>query len=178
MNITFGIPHMETLQDLQQIAKKHDMEIMFGFNNHSENDLNEELMVRCGVSADIAEELGEQVDCMLKNANFDSSSVWFELYEKKTDKRNVMTFAEENQYFELDYFDLDSVSTQLSDFIERSKNDYSNCFYFRENPTIVRGFGNARKIKDYRVYRPGMALKYFADLVCDYLGEPRIERVY
>lgn len=28
------------------------------------------------------------------------------------------------------------------------------------------------------VYREGMALKFFGDLVCDYLGEERIVRTY
>lgn len=32
-------------------------------------------------------------------------------------------------------------------------------------------------VKSSTTYRSGMALKYFGDYVCDYLGEPRIERV-
>lgn len=32
-------------------------------------------------------------------------------------------------------------------------------------------------VKSSTTYRSGMALKYFANLVCDYLDEPRIERV-
>ena len=39
------------------------------------------------------------------------------------------------------------------------------------------GFGNDECVEDFRCYRNGMALKFFGDLVCDYLGEPRIDRV-
>lgn len=53
-------------------------------------------------------------------------------------------------------------------------------FYENHLKTIadIYGFGNDNRIKDFRCYRPGMALKYFGDLVCDYLGEERICRVY
>jgi len=49
---------------------------------------------------------------------------------------------------------------------------------FSDSPTIINGFGNETKVVDYRVYREGMALKFFGDLVCDYLEEPRIVESY
>ena len=41
--------------------------------------------------------------------------------------------------------------------------------------TTIKGFDG---LEHPSVYREGMALKFFGDLVCDYLGEERIVRVY
>lgn len=49
---------------------------------------------------------------------------------------------------------------------------------FSSDATYIYGFGNKEPVKNHLVYRNGMALKYFGDYVCDYLGEPRIERTY
>ena len=49
--------------------------------------------------------------------------------------------------------------------------------------TLYRSFGET-KVTGFpgqerpNVYREGMALKFFGDLVCDYLGEERIVRTY
>lgn len=47
--------------------------------------------------------------------------------------------------------------------------------YCRLGETEVTGFPNQERPN---VYREGMALKFFGDLVCDYLGEERIARTY
>lgn len=192
MNITFGSTELQTLNELQEIAKKHNMGIHMGYRSDSGFG---------GYSIMCVVEVNEKViKCIKDNehlcaeAIFSSSSVWFELFDRENRDYHTMTYAEE----ELN-FDIEGVSemiescktteekTAMREFIDEWS---SYEFEFGEegadsahiviaaSPTIITGFGEKDLVKDYRVYRSGMALKYFGDLVCDFLGEPRIERVY
>ena len=92
-----------------------------------------------------------------------------------------MSYVQENLYFDIKDICFSEISDKFSEFLfEDCTENYCDNFYasFNNAPTIIRGFGNENKIVDGRVYRSGMAVKYFGDLVCDYFGEPRIERTY
>ena len=63
-------------------------------------------------------------------------------------------------------------NTLTDEYIDKDEQYWS----YETTDTVVRGFDG---VSTYiNVYREGMALKFFGDLVCDYLGEPRIIRTY
>jgi len=66
---------------------------------------------------------------------------------------------------------------EFKDWMNQNVTEY-NYIEYENNPTLIQGFGNKESIRDYRVYRPGMALHFFTELVCKYLNEPTIENVY
>ena len=99
-----------------------------------------------------------------------------------------MTYIESSTYFlverlsEFDFrFDEDTPSDELIEWLQLHDHLWGTEVYTiheSHNPTIIHGFGNEKRIEDFRCYRSGMAVKFFGDLVCDYLGEPRVNRVY
>lgn len=79
-----------------------------------------------------------------------------------------------------DIDDDNPLSKETEEFLE--DNDYESSddggkrlLYVSFSETKIKGFD---KQEHPSVYREGMALKFFGDLVCDYLGEERIVRVY
>lgn len=66
----------------------------------------------------------------------------------------------------------------LIKFIEDNHGDGWNGVTFNTAPTEISGFGNKELITDGRCYREGMALHFFAELVCNYLNEPMIYNTY
>ena len=179
MNISFYSAHMDTLCELKQMAEKHNCKIIFGFDASASEDIDEDILLECGFSEDMQEYLDQ---CFLEDKLSKYSKVWFELYDANNNTHNVLTYM--NNYcsfcLEVDKYDCDE------EFINFLENHYdvgeccSGQYYcnFDNKPTIIDGFNNKEKIKDFRVYRPEMALKYFSDLVCEYLGEEKIMRTY
>ena len=111
-----------------------------------------------------------------------NDSFWFELYDKEKDKSHTMSYCECDCGFKIETdFDYEE-NELLENFIDEHRSEYCDCgenlFRFENAPTIIYGFGYDGRHIDGRCYREGMALKFFGDLVCDYLNEPRIERVY
>ena len=180
MQVVFGKSHMDTLTELYEIAKKHGGSITFGTDSDISTDLDEEVLKENGFTDELIAELKVQE---LKEVMSTCDRVWFELVIGR--EYHTLTYRQDSTYFywERDnsgYFYREEPTEELIKLCEE-KDDlgyadrYSVDLYYQ--PTIIYGFG-AEPVKDFRVYRSGMALKFFADLVCDYLGEPRIDRVY
>jgi len=75
--------------------------------------------------------------------------------------------------------DLDAIENidKLIKLIDDNQGDWQGVS-FGDSPTLIDGFGNPERITDHRVYRDGMALAYFTELVCEYLNEPMIHNTY
>ena len=188
MNIDFGSSHMETLADLIKIAEKHNCTITFGVTTHGDRDIDEDVLKKNGFTAELLKELKDKLEVKDAASTFDT--VWFQLYETNTKTYHTMAYIENSTYAVIekesensflfrddDEAPSDELIAKLEEFDELLEiGVYTiNQSY---NPTIIHGFGNKEKVEDFRVYRPGMALKFFGDLVCDYLKEPRIQRCY
>lgn len=186
MNVDFCTPHMETLADLMEIAKKHNCKISFGFLSSSEQEIDEDIIKKHGFTDELFEEMKDKMEIQDSASSFDK--LWFELYDENTKSYNTMVYIESSTYFrvkrigEFDFrFDDETPSDELIAVLEEHDELWDTDEYTineHHNPTIIRGFGNKERVEDYRVYRSGMALKFFGDLVCDYLNEPRIKRCY
>ena len=189
MNINFTSAHLETLCELKVIAEKHDCKIDFGVQtvNYDEvhDELDLEMLMHFGFTYSDIMYINDHM-----RINYHSESteaVWFELRESKGDKTNIhqMYYGVNTINLSIDRNNLGLYSqpdneSVLEKLDEHSLN-YDNYDYVISesyDKTLICGFGNDKDIEDNRVYRFDIALKYFADLVCDYLGEPRIERVY
>lgn len=187
MNVDFGQSHMETLADLMKLAEKHNCRIRFGFYTNSEQEIDEDIVKSIGLTDELMEELRDKMTIKYSASHFDK--IWFELYDMRFENYNTMAYIESGTYFAVDrldedefYFDEeDKPSEELIEWLEERDEMWGMDEYTineSNNPTIIHGFGNKERIEDYRCYRSGMALAYFSDLVCDYLKEPRIHRVY
>lgn len=186
MNIDFCNSHMETLADLMKIAEKHNCAITFGITSHSDRDIDEDVLKKNGFTSELLEELKCKMTVKDSVSSYDNA--WFQLYEKNTKTYHTMAYIENSAYVivekldELEFrFDDEEPSDELIATLEKLDEMLEIGVYTineHYNPTIIHGFGNKEKVEDYRVYRPGMALKFFGDLVCDYLKEPRIKRCY
>lgn len=189
MNINFTSTHLETLCELKAIAEKHNCKINFGVQTIDYNEVYGELdleMLRHFGFTD--SDIMYINDYMRINHHSELvETVWFELIEKKADKTSIhqMSYGVNTIDLLIDRNNLGLYSQpdneSVIEKLEEHSLDYDNHDYVISescDKTWVHGFGNDKDIEDNRVYRFDMALKYFADLVCDYLGEPRIERVY
>lgn len=176
MNLSFGITEIQTLNDLQVIAEKHSMKIHFGFNNSTERHIDFDILEKQQVDGSVIDILKNEDYITINNEITTCDKLWFELYEIKNDKSHTMAYLDNDLHFDIDYghWSIESECQQALDDFTGGENYYS-CNY---SPTIINGFGNKETVTDFRVYRSGMALKFFDDLVCDFLGEPRIEKVY
>ena len=182
MNINFATPHMETLSDLMKLAEKHNCKITFGFASSPEQEIDEDILKKNGFTEELIEEMKEKMTIEDAVSSFDK--LWFELYDKNNKTHNSLVYIESGTHFTLpkyNYYQIHGVSEELENLLDEHDEFYrADEYVIHEchNPTIIHGFGNKEKIEDFRVYRSGMALKFFGDLVCDYLKEPRIDRCY
>lgn len=183
MNIEFYSSHVETLADLIKIAEKHNCTITFGVMPSHERDIDESILMRTGFTKELITELNEKL--IIENADSSADKVWFELYNKNDKTRHSMVYIETSTYFiarrqEIEFDDEVPSDELIAKLEEHDQMMEIEAYTIHEyyNPTIIHGFGNKERVDDFRVYRSGMALKFFGDLVCDYLNEPRINRVY
>lgn len=183
MNIEFTSAHMQTLIELKTIAEKHGCRITFGVNQ-SYDFVGYEKFI--DYREDILSELND-LGCFDSDAEQGGSATfWFQLYDpnSKTFKYNILQYEEGWQTTEYEFNwgeDDNSISEEAANFLRdnivdwRDYDDEKKLLYTSYANTEVIGFdGQTRP----NVYREGMALKFFGDLVCDYLGEERIQRVY
>lgn len=178
MNILFTTTHMQTLKDLMEIAEKHNCKIRFNVgNNHSDdpNDMNFDY------KWDIPQSVFNYIKDNKAFLSFftECGGVTFELIEcdekGERTKTNYMTYAESSFWF---YVNEDELPLELDKNFEEWYNhsDYGKWYGESTNKVFISGF---KGVENYSAYRPEMALKFFGDMVCDYLSEPRIEgRVY
>lgn len=180
MNLNFSTAHMQTLCELKELAEKHNCYISFGTRNSSGPALSNLVLVKNGFTPDEIARLDE----LEKNEeHFDDCCVWFELYDRNKLQENILTYYEMRTSFyydqELQFFGTNRKGRrtlrqklQESEYAEGHFASYCTSF------TQIRNFEEKGVKENHIVYRPDMALKFFGDYVCDYLGEPRIKRVY
>lgn len=183
MNIDFCSSHMDTLADLKAIAEKHNCKIIFGFTSDYEQDIDQELLLK----KEFTQEFIDEMNCLMEITHSASTfhKVWFELFDKNANTYNTMAYMERSTFFTVKkepiYSHDEQPSDKLIELLDKRDEMWDNDEYTineSDSPTVIYGFGNTERVEDYRCYRSGMALKFFGDLVCDYLKEPRIHRVY
>lgn len=180
MDIHFNSEHLATLKDLQEIALKHNCVINFGIRSSTHTDFDDcSDLIQSNVPKKVLKAI-EDGNVDLREVNGTCSTLWFELYDKETKKYNTLSYTEDTVSFVAE--DMYSVYDEKPEVVEEwlSSGGYedSDYYYYTHCPTIIHGFGYKSEHKDFRVYRSGMALKFFSDLVCKYLKEPMIERTY
>lgn len=188
MNTIFSSIHLETLVNLQALAKKHDCKISFGCRSDTDKQVNNEVLRENGASEEIIEKIFNNwaYDISINNIQSTNEQIWFQLYDPNGEKHyNVMTYNENRTYFEVefDYNFEEENNKDLVEWLEEHSVDWNDdrdkyIICLDDNSTTISGFGYEEEHKDYRVYREGMALHYFTELVCNYLNEPIIKRTY
>lgn len=176
MNIFLSSVHINTLCKLKELAEKHNCRINFGVNHNSGTEIDWDLLEeKTNLTDEIREELNK-VFCFT-NCYFDNTNYWFELYDKNNMTYNTLSFIEAQTSFTYDDCCLiDHEETEK--WIEENMNDdYDHFFSCSNGETKINGFKGV-KTDDVFVYREGMTLKFFGDLVCEYLDEERISEVY
>lgn len=200
MTITFGDTHIDTLIKLKELAAKHGMMIRFGTESSFEIDedvtLLDEVLNFKKHELDYLDD--NSFEIIKGDVQHKFNKIWFELYEPRQNenkpKHHTMSYTQEEvfclleddwkEYIErdIDMLKLEEneegakiVEGVLEKFEDNAEEDYLTA---STSPTIIFGFGKEEKREDYRVYRSGMALHYFMELVCDYLGEPHILNTY
>lgn len=177
MDVDFYDAHLDTLVELKTIAERHNAKIRFGFQNSGNTDFNADILCEKGFTETLCDELTEKAET--RDVSYDESAVWFELYEKESDTYSSLRYSESSLSFYAEFCAyIDEPSDELEAALEGIRSEYDDDWYhIFDIKTVMYGFGKER-IEDNRVYRSGMALKFFADLVCDYFNEARIERNY
>lgn len=175
MNINFYESHIKTICELQVLAEKHKCSIRIGTHNRTQHPDDFEI-------DDELEKIDESIKILSKNnitinrGVHDEYSIWFELADKKGDRTtyNSLTYTSHNGFIEFEEEEVELLPESIKDdfYVEYG----GNTIYFDYHKTEVRGFKNV--MYKPNVYRSGIALREFSYLVCDYLGEPRIERNY
>lgn len=188
MNFDFYNSHIETLCDLQALAKKHNCKLAFGTRNNSFDDEIDESFLKeyLDCPEDIAKEICEKCDFIEVRGNYTNS--FFELYDKEKGKYNTLTYFTLSGAFKIVTYEGISCQNNLSgktkDWLaDNSMNgewgyDDLDDFYMHIDATKeeVHGFEGIKK--EGHIYRPGIMLAVFTQLVCDYLKEERIVRTY
>lgn len=184
MNIYFSSTHLQTLCDLKALAERHGCSINFGVNVFDNFTGYEKFT---DYSESIIEELREQGYFWTDTEKGSATGFWFQLYDPNNEKcrYHLLTYFSGWQAVEYelndDVDDDNPLSKEAEEFLEDNTYDCWDCYgakrllYASFANTEIRGFEGQEHPS---VYREGMALKFFGDLVCDYLGEERIVRTY
>jgi len=176
--LSFTTAHVNTLSELNSIAKKHNCTIRLyvGDSNSIEiEDIIDTFKERYDLSTTAAEELDFNYE--IQNPQLHLSSACFELAERTENGTNYhqLSYIEGYVCCELSESCGYDISDELQNWFDNYWEDPDSGFIYKSfSYTKVTGFNGATA----DVYREGMALKFFGDLVCDYLSEPRIVRVY
>lgn len=184
MNFEFYTEHIKTICDLQKLAEKHDCKLSFGINSDSvDRDIDVEFLkdyLHC--PPDVAEELCDRG--YFDNLNGYYTNSFFELYDKKKDKYNILKYFTISASFDIVPWEENDLSQKALDWLmENSMNDEWNLdtrdgYRMVANTSKESVYGFEDIEKEGHIYREGIMLAVFTQLVCDYLGEERIIRVY
>lgn len=183
MNVKFTETHLDTLCELKALAEKHNCSICFGVYNSSGFISYEKFI---GYSENIIEELQNRGVFYTDTEQGSLTDFWFELFDPNNAKRHYHSLSYLSGWQAIEYEPDDDIdddnplSKETEEFLEDNDNESSDDYekkllYVSFSETKIKGFD---KQDHPSVYREGMALKFFGDLVCDYLGEERIVRVY
>lgn len=181
--------HIDTICQLKEIAAKHNCKIAIyveDHNAHSSDDaissILEHIMESDHLSQEDIDSLTANYD--FTNAHYTHDIVCFELIEPSGKETpfdrftyHQMIYRQFNLGMECEYHE--SWDTELSEEAEKwADNNVDYDYFYKEyDQTDIKGFPGVDTSKTH-VYREGMAVKFFGDLVCDYLGEPRIIKTY
>lgn len=182
MNVHFTSTHINTICELNEIAKKHNCKLYI--STMSKNNVIDEPLLDIfeflkDNDSGFTDEIGEEIrnHFSICDAFFSHDYVCFELLEG--DKSHSLTYHEYEMGFSFDESLHNIYFNPLSDEAQEWIDNASLEDYFHENfdDTTINGFDGV-DTKNIYAYREGIALKIFGDLVCEYLNEPKIERVY
>lgn len=185
MNVEFTSAHIETLCELKALAEKHGCRITFGVDSWTGVDPEFEEFV--DYTAEIHNELNDKGE--LSNGIIDMTKFWFQLYDPKNEERHYhyLEYSEGEQKIDYEHLShFEELSEEAENFIKENQAEWDVratpsiyddkiVLFARLGGTVIKGFDG---LNHPNVYREGMALKFFGDLVCDYLGEERIVRSY
>ena len=181
MNIEFKNAHMETLCELKVLAEKHGCRITFGVDSWS--GVDPEFEQFDGYTSEVHEELNDKGT--FSNGVIDMTKFWFQLQDPNNTERqyHYLEYSEGEQAITYEPYAFEEFSEKAEEFISASRADWDDngvidervVLFARLGGTTIKGFDG---LEHPSVYREGMALKFFGDLVCDYLGEERIARTY
>lgn len=172
MNIRINPVHINTLFKLKELAEKHNCVIYCGVNNFTDKDVDWTILEKSYENKNITKELSE---LYLENECSVSTSYYYTLYDKNNNTYHSLTYTEAEVSFRYDD-DIWYIDKEALEWLKENS-PCSNIMIYSTNYQTIQGFNNVDKKKIY-VYREGMLIKFFGDLVCDYLGEERIQEVY
>ena len=182
---TFTSAHVNTLCKLKGLADKHNCKIAFGTNVSCDDEVDYDLIEyiqkktkdECKLTKKIAEDLREYAKLYRELTN--CTSFWFELYDNNTGKHHILDYSCSHIHFGLSNLEECDISKKTLEWVQTNSLGWYDTYWFEFNydETKLRGWDGINT-KDCNVYREGMTLKFFGDLVCDYFGEPRIKEVY
>lgn len=196
MDVSFGTVDIDVLNKVCEIAKEHDCNVYFGAYSTLKTNVSDVMDICSDTIDERITKYIAQCD-LLESLAGTKSRFWFQLYEKKTGAYNILTYLEENYELVFNQYEIDYTTDCEYSYTERSEEYIKFCewltdtmpswetilrvqgelkVYIEDRNTVITGFDTLDKSK-YNVYRPGITLKVFADLVCDYLGEERIKIV-
>ena len=181
MNIEFTNAHMETLMQLKALVEKHGCRITFGVDSWT--GIDPEFEEFNGYTDEIYGELTDKGT--FSNGVIDMTKFWFQFHDPNNKERqyHYLEYSEGEQAITYKLISLEELSEKAECFIEENRVEWDDIstlddgvvLFKRLGGTIIKGFDG---LAHPNVYREGMALKFFGDLVCDYLGEKRINRTY
>lgn len=181
MNIAFTNAHMETLSELKALAEKHNCRITFGVDSWT--GVDPEFEKFSNYTSEIYDELYDKGS--FSNGVMDITKFWFQFYDPNNKDRqyHYLEYSEGEQTITYEQLSFEELSEEAENFIEENRADWYDdspiddevVLFTRIGETTIRGFDG---LEHPSVYREGIALKFFGDLVCDYLGEERIVRTY
>lgn len=180
MNIYFTTTHLQTLCDLKALAEKHGCSISFGVDSWT--GVDPEFEEFADYTSKIHKELNDKGS--FSNGVIDMTKFWFQFHDPNNKDRqyHYLEYSEGEQTITYEPDAYVELSEEAEDFIEENKVEWDTSSIY--DKSILFGRLGGTEIKGFKgqeypdVYREGMALKFFGDLVCDYLGEERIVRTY
>lgn len=179
MNIEFHKNHIDTLCELKALAEKHGCRITFGVDSWS--GVDPEFEEFSNYSTEVHNELNDKGT--FSEGHYEMTRLWFEFCDPNNPTRSYhqLQYSEGCQIVTYEPYFREELSEQAEEFLENNDAswDYATgdtkVLEARLGGTTITGFEG---LEHPTVYRAGMALKFFGDLVCDYLKEERIVRVY
>ena len=181
MNIEFTSAHMETLMELKALAEKHGCRITFGVNSFA--GVDPEFEEFDGYTDEIYEELNDKgifSNCVIYTTQF-----WFQFYDPNNKKiqHHFLEYSAGNQTVTYEPYTFEELSKEAKEFLEENRAEWDDNYLIDDKVVLFKRLGGTtingfEGLKKPNVYREGMALKFFGDLVYDYLKEERIVRTY
>ena len=170
MDFNFLQTHIDTLSQLEAIAKRHGCHISFSTTAEADADIFDILDI-----IEISEEAHAFLEDHLPDSTVGAfSAIKFWLVDDLTGTDSFYEYAE---YDVKGYLDEEDWAEASDDVTNELESDYQDGYFqIRRTKETVSGFdGSAAQ---GGCYRPDMALKYFGDMVCDKLNEPKIVAAY